>query len=77
MPECNGVQVVEQLRAQPGTKDIPILIHTGAALSEAERQRLATHVQSITSKAEPASLLANLDRLDDSPVETLQTGAPA
>ena len=71
MPDCSGIEVVEQLRARPDTKHIPILIHTGTALTEQERQQLATHVQSITSKTEPQSLLADLDRLQDFATETV------
>ena len=71
MPDFNGIQVVENLRARPETKSIPILIHTGAALSEPERQHLAAHVQSITSKAEPASLLTELEHLDNAPAELI------
>ena len=57
MPEFSGTQIVEQLRAHPRTKNIPILINTGTVLNEEERQRLAGHVQSITSKTERESLL--------------------
>jgi PAS domain S-box-containing protein len=67
MPECDGLQVVEQLRARSETRSIPILIHTGTALTEQERQRLAAHVQSITLKTEPGALFANLERLETSP----------
>jgi PAS domain S-box-containing protein len=72
MPDCSGIQVVEQLRAQPETKHIPILIHTGTALDEQERQHLAAQVQSITSKAAPQSLFADLDRLEDLPAQTVR-----
>jgi PAS domain S-box-containing protein len=72
MPDCSGLQVVEQLRAQPETKYIPILIHTGTALNEQERQHLAAQVQSITSKAAPQSLFADLDRLEDLPAQTVR-----
>ncbi len=71
MPDCSGIQVVENLRACPETKGIPILIHTGTVLSEPERQRLAAQVQSITSKAEPASLLTKLEHLDEAPAEAV------
>ena len=64
MPGFDGAKVVEQLRAHPRTKDIPILIQTGTVLSEKERQLLAGHVQAITSKTERGSLLAELERLD-------------
>jgi CheY-like chemotaxis protein len=69
MPDCSGIQVVENLRARAETQSIPILIHTGTVLSEPERQRLAGQVQSITSKAEPASLLTKLEHLDETPAE--------
>ncbi len=63
MPQFSGTQIVEQLRAHPRTKNIPILINTGTVLNEEERQRLAGHVQSITSKTERENLLSELERL--------------
>jgi PAS domain S-box-containing protein len=75
MPEFDGTKVVEQLRAHPRTKDIPILIQTGTVLNEEERQRLAGHVQAITSKTERGSLLAELERLDSTNGEAVITGA--
>ena len=75
MPEFNGIQVVEQLRAHPRTKNIPILINTGTVLNEEERQRLAGHVQSITSKTERESLLTELERLGALSDEAVVTGA--
>ena len=74
MPEFDGTKVVEQLRANPRTKDIPILIQTGTVLNEQERQRLAGHVQAITSKTERGSLLAELERLDAPKAEALTMG---
>jgi PAS domain S-box-containing protein len=71
LPDRSGIQVVEDLRARPETKSIPILIHTGTVLSEPERQRLAAQVQSITSKAEPQSLLTQLEHLDEAPAEAV------
>jgi PAS domain S-box-containing protein len=67
LPDCSGIHVVETLRARSDTQSIPILIHTGTVLSEPERQHLAAHVHSITSKTEPQSLLAKLERLDETP----------
>jgi PAS domain S-box-containing protein len=75
MPEFDGIQIVEQLRAHPRTKSIPILINTGTVLNEEERQRLAGHVQAITSKTERGSLLAELERLDELSGEAVITGA--
>jgi CheY-like chemotaxis protein len=75
MPEFSGAQVVEQLRANPRTKDIPILIHTGAVLNEQERQQLAGHVRAIASKTDRGSLLAELERLDGARAAAATTGA--
>jgi CheY-like chemotaxis protein len=75
MPEFDGIQIVEHLRAHPRTKNIPILIHTGTALNEEERQRLAGHVQSITFKTERESLLTELERLSAVNGEVVGTGA--
>jgi PAS domain S-box-containing protein len=74
LPEFSGTQIVEQLRAHPRTKNIPILINTGTVLNEEERQRLAGHVQSITSKTERENLLAELERLGALSDETAATG---
>ena len=74
MPEFDGIKVVEQLRANPRTKDIPILIQTGTVLTEEERLRLAGHVQAITSKTEPGSLLTELERLGTLSDEAPETG---
>jgi CheY-like chemotaxis protein len=69
LPEVGGAQVVEKLRSQPATQNIPILIHTGTALTEEQRQGLATHVTSISSKADRNVLLADLERLQELPSE--------
>jgi len=63
LPEFNGLQVVEELRARHGTKNIPILINTGTVLTEEERRRMVGDVQAITSKTEHRSMLAELKRL--------------
>jgi PAS domain S-box-containing protein len=63
MPKFSGIQIVEELRAHPRTKNIPILINTGTVPNEEERQRLAGHVQSISFKTERESLLNDLERL--------------
>jgi CheY-like chemotaxis protein len=68
MPEFNGTQIVEQLRAHPRTRNIPILINTGMVLDEEERQQLAGHVQAIIYKEEPRSLIAELERLNPEPI---------
>ncbi len=73
MPEYDGIQVVERLRNGRATEKIPVLIHTGIALDEEERQRLASHVYSITSKMDRESLLADLQRLNEAPPDEIAT----
>jgi CheY-like chemotaxis protein len=63
MPGIDGFRVIERLRANPETKNIPVVIHTGVVLTDDERQRLAQHVQSITSKSEPRTLLEEVNRV--------------
>jgi PAS domain S-box-containing protein len=75
MPQFSGTQIVEQLRAHPRTKNIPILVNTGTVLNEEERQRLAGHVQSITSKTERENLLSELERLGALSDEAVAAGA--
>jgi PAS domain S-box-containing protein len=64
LPEFSGTEVVEQLRADPDTQGIPILVHTGTVLNEEQRQSLASQVQSITAKPDSKGLLADLERLE-------------
>jgi len=64
IPDFDGKQVVQQLRAHPSTKDIPVLIHTATSLDEPERCDLTAQVQSITFKNEQEVLFAELERLE-------------
>jgi CheY-like chemotaxis protein len=64
VPDFDGIQIVERVRANPRTNRIPILIHTGAVLTGNEHQRLASQVQAITSKTEPHRLLAHVEQFD-------------
>jgi signal transduction histidine kinase/CheY-like chemotaxis protein len=75
MPDLTGIQIVEQLRAHPRTKNIPILINTGAVLHGEDRRLLAGHVQAVTSKTEPETLLTELERLSALSDEVVETGA--
>jgi CheY-like chemotaxis protein len=75
IPDFSGMQVVEQLRAHPRTKHIPILINTGTVLTEAERQQLAGQVQSITAKTERDHFLAELERLGTLNAAPVEMGA--
>jgi len=65
MPEVNGFDVVEKLRAHSEAMDIPILIFTAKDLTEEDRQRLNSRVQAIASKSGSGKedLLRELERL--------------
>ncbi|HEX4264907.1 MAG TPA: MASE1 domain-containing protein [Verrucomicrobiae bacterium] len=72
MPKVGGKQLIEELRSDSKTKNIPILIHTGTVLDEAQRHSLAEHVHAITFKCEQQALFAELERLEtltDGPLE--------
>ena len=59
MPDVNGYEVVDQLRANPVTRDATILILTGQELSAADRDRLNGKVSDILGKAgDPRPALA-------------------
>jgi CheY-like chemotaxis protein len=72
IPDFDGRQIVEELRADARTKAIPVLIHTGATPTEEQRQSLATHVRSITFKSDQDVLLAEIDRLETMTDHTLE-----
>ena len=65
MPEVNGFDVVEQLRAHPEAMEIPIMIYTSKDLTAEDRQRLNSHVQAIASKSVSGKedLLQELEKL--------------
>jgi CheY-like chemotaxis protein len=52
MPEVNGFDVVEALKSQPATAQIPIIIVTAKDLSRSDRERLNGHIRDIVGKAE-------------------------
>jgi PAS domain S-box-containing protein len=75
LPDMPGNVTVMELRGDARTKGIPILIHTGMTMEEEERQNLAGHVQSITSKGEHDALFSELERIEVSPDEKLEPTA--
>ncbi len=50
MPGLTGEQMLEQLKADPLTRAIPVVIVTALVLTEPDRQRLAAHTYAILSK---------------------------
>jgi CheY-like chemotaxis protein len=51
MPEMSGFDVLAQLKEDPTTMDIPVVVLTSKTLTEEERRRLAPHALRIFSKA--------------------------
>jgi|GEM_PF-1611976 len=64
LPDMRGDATVAELRANPRTKPIPILIHTGMIVQDDERQHLAAHVQGIIFKCERDALFSELERIE-------------
>lgn len=56
MPEMDGFEVLEKMRANDRTKNIPVIVVTGQALTEAEMERLNRGVAAVLEKG-----LFNLD----------------
>jgi CheY-like chemotaxis protein len=52
MPEVDGFSVVEQLRADPATARIPIVLLTSANMAPEEKQRLNGHLIYLARKSE-------------------------
>ncbi|PJF44309.1 MAG: threonine synthase [Phototrophicales bacterium] len=50
MPEMDGFQLIEALKADTETHDIPIIVLTAKELTPAERQRLAGRIDSMLQK---------------------------
>jgi CheY-like chemotaxis protein len=64
MPHVSGFDVLEALRGQADTADLPIVVLTAKLMSPREHDALRARVQHIMDKADflPASLLAELSR---------------
>jgi CheY-like chemotaxis protein len=60
LPQLSGFDVVEQLRANPKTQPLPIIVHTGMALTEQERNRLADQLLTVLPKFNRESLFQHL-----------------
>ncbi len=65
MPEMSGFEVVDALREDARTGNIPVLVLTAADTSEADRSRMKQHVRAIAQKGSITreDLLAAIDRV--------------
>ncbi len=66
MPGMSGFEVLEALRADAETADIPVIVLTARDVTEGERKLLNDHIQGLMRKSTltPKSLLAELRRLE-------------
>jgi signal transduction histidine kinase/DNA-binding response OmpR family regulator len=51
MPEANGFEVLERLRAEPKTADIPVVVCTSRPLSESERRQMERYAAGFLPKS--------------------------
>lgn len=58
MPEMDGFEVLQKLRSQPATKDLPVVVCTSKSLTAQDRQILEEMRVGLISKSEIASTLA-------------------
>jgi signal transduction histidine kinase/CheY-like chemotaxis protein len=52
MPGMDGFEVVEALRAEPGTKSVPVVILTSKSMTRQEKERLQGRITYVARKAE-------------------------
>ena len=64
MPKMNGMQLIEKLKADPRTKNIPVLVLTAAATDENELQLIKQGANDFVSKtARSEIIVARINRL--------------
>ena len=65
MPEPDGFTVLERIRGNPATRDLPVIIVTAKDLTEADRNKLSGKVSSVLEKSavKSATLLAEIKRI--------------
>ena len=64
MPGLTGFEVLERLRADRQTADLPVIVYTGANMTAAVRKRLNRDIQALVEKGTPieATLLPEIAR---------------
>jgi signal transduction histidine kinase/CheY-like chemotaxis protein len=74
MPDMTGFEVLERLKSDDATKDIPIIINTAKTLTDDERRRLIPRAAAVLDKSTDStaealsSILAALRRVGPNPV---------
>jgi CheY-like chemotaxis protein len=57
MPGMRGEELLDHLRAEPTTRDIPVVVFTSQVLDDAARAALAPRVMAIVSKEATADVI--------------------
>jgi len=65
MPEPDGFAVLERIRSNPATRDLPVIVVTAKDLTEADRNKLRGNVSSVLGKSAATSetLLVEIKRI--------------
>jgi two-component system chemotaxis sensor kinase CheA len=50
LPSMDGLELLDTVRARPGTETLPVIVYTGSALSKQEADRLAAHSEAVVLK---------------------------
>src|SRR6185436_8392177 len=50
MPDISGFEVLDLLKSDPATRNIPVIINTAQVLTESERERISAKAVAILSK---------------------------
>jgi signal transduction histidine kinase/CheY-like chemotaxis protein len=64
MPDISGFEILRQLRAQPGTAALPVLIYTSKRLTDAEKAQLEAWQARVVRKEDVSSRLSAQPFLD-------------
>jgi len=59
MPGMGGIEVLDQLKSNPATRHIPVIINTSKLLEEEEQRYLTDHTVAILSKESPSQEVAS------------------
>ncbi|HZT43867.1 MAG TPA: response regulator [Chthonomonadaceae bacterium] len=75
MPEVTGFDVVQQMRGNEQTHNIPIIVFTAKDITEEDRQRLHDQVRAIVTKTGPDGLLRELEHCHRLQAGLVESGA--